>query len=319
MIINKTEEIISEPIFYYLKNFFTLQNCFLKLEGLNIAGSIKLKTALSLLNNIEKNGFSPRNNKIIESSSGNLGVALSIVCKSRGYDFTCVVDPNISLQNENLMKVYGANLIKVQMKDKQGGYLGTRIDLINEMLNHDKNLIWTNQYASWANPAAHSKTTAKEILNEFPNPHYIFIGAGTTGTLVGTAKFIKKINPNVKIIAVDSVGSVTFGFEPSKRHIPGLGTSKKPLILDTKHVDKVILVHEKDAVKMCHRMLNMYGLFLGGSTGSVLHAVQEFAPNLQKNSIIVAISPDFGDKYISTIYNQEWVEKNFNFMIDQKI
>lgn len=316
MIISKPEEIAAAPLFYSLKDFLKQQSCFLKLEGLNIAGSIKLKTALSLLRELERLGVSPQKNGIIESSSGNLGVALSIVCKARGYDFTCVIDPNINLQNERLMKVYGANVIKVQMKDKYGGYLGTRIDLINKMLSQDKDLVWTNQYASLANPLAHSETTAKEILDEFPEIDYIFVGAGTTGTLVGTARFIKQKKPNVKIIAVDSVGSVTFGFEPSKRYIPGLGTSKKPSILDVKNLDEIILVHEKDAVKMCHKVLNTYGLFLGGSSGSVLHAVQEFAPKLQKNSIIVAISPDFGGKYISTVYNQEWIEKNFDLTLD---
>ncbi len=295
----------------HLDNFYNLSDLFLKLEGLNIAGSIKIKTAVSLLNNLEDLGVSPQKHKIIESSSGNLGIALSIVCKSRGYDFFCVVDPNVSPYSEKLMKVYGAKLIKVTKKDSEGGYLGTRIKTIEKMLKEDTSLIWTNQYASEANPLAHYQETAKEIIEEFSQVDYVFIGAGTTGTLVGCAKYIKKLSPKTKIIAIDSIGSVTFGFKASPRFIPGLGTSKRPPICNTQHVDEILLVSEKDAVKMCHFMLDKYGLFLGGSSGSVLEAIKTQIKKIPCNACVVALSPDFGDKYISTIYNPEWVQKTF--------
>lgn len=311
MIIKKLEEIRSSSLFLQL-DFFNLKNLFLKLEGLNIAGSIKIKTALSLINSLEQIGISPNKNKIIESSSGNLGIALSIVCKSRGYHFTCIIDPNISPYSETLMRIYGASLIKVTEKDSQGGYLGTRISLIKKMLKADKTLAWTNQYSSSANPLAHYKETAAEILKEFSKIDYLFIGVGTSGTLVGTAEHIKQQSPATKIIAVDSVGSVTFGFEPSKRYIPGLGTSKKPPICDTKNIDQIMLIHEKEAIQMCSYLLEKYGLFLGGSSGSVLHAVKLSVPHLSKKATVVAISPDFGDKYISTVYNSEWTQKIFN-------
>jgi 2,3-diaminopropionate biosynthesis protein SbnA len=314
MIINKIEELRSHPLFFHLEKHFGLSNLFLKIEGFNIAGSIKIKTALSLMDQLEREGASPSKNKIIESSSGNLGIALSIVCKSRGYTFTCVTDPNTSPHSERLMRIYGADILKVTKKDKQGGYLETRISLIEEMITKDKSLIWTNQYSSIANPLIHYKETAKEILNQFEKVDYLFIGAGTTGTLVGCAKHIKEVSPQTRVFAVDSEGSVTFGGQPSPRFIPGLGTSKRPPICDTKNVDEIIVIKEGDAIQMCHFMLDKYGLFLGGSTGSVLQAVRE-KKNIPKDACIVAISPDFGEKYIDTVYNPTWVKEKFNMEI----
>lgn len=319
MIIKKIEEIrTSSPLFLNL-NIFKLENFFLKFEGVNIAGSIKIKTACSLIEALEKTGISPIHNKIIESSSGNLGIALSIVCKSRGYHFTCIIDPNISPHSETLMKLYGANLIKVTEKDSQGGYLGTRIELIEKMLQNDKTLIWTNQYSSAANPLVHYQETAAEILREFSKIDYLFIGVGTSGTIVGIAEHIKEHSPSTRIIAVDSVGSVTFGFESAKRYIPGLGTSRKPPICNTENIDEIMLIHEKDATQMCNYLLKKHGLFLGGSSGSALSAVKESLPRLPPKAFIIAISPDFGEKYISTIYNPEWVHKVFNISIDRDI
>ena len=314
MIINKVEKLSSQPMFFQLEKHFGLNNLFLKIEGLNIAGSIKIKTALSLIDQLERAGVSPSKNKIIESSSGNLGIALSIVCKSRGYTFTCVTDPNTSPYSERLMRIYGANILKVSQKDKQGGYLETRISLIEEMIKKNKNLIWTNQYSSFANPLIHYEETAREILNQFAKVDYLFIGAGTTGTLVGCAEHVKKFSPQTQVVAVDSAGSVTFGGQPLPRFIPGLGTSKKPPICDTKNVDEIVVIKESDAVQMCHFMLNKYGLFLGGSSGSVLQAVKK-KKNIPKDACVVAISPDFGEKYIDTVYNPIWVKEKFNMEI----
>lgn len=314
MIINRIEELRSPPLFFHLEKYFGLGNLFLKIEGLNIATSIKIKTALSLMNQLEREGVSPSKNKIIESSSGNLGIALSIVCKSRGYRFTCVTDPNTSPYSERLMKIYDANILKVTQKDKQGGYLETRISLIEEMTKKDKSLIWTNQYSSTANPLIHYEETAKEILSQFKKVDYLFIGAGTTGTLVGCAKHVKELSPQTLVFAVDSEGSVTFGGQPLPRFIPGLGTSKRPPICDTKNIDEIIIIKESDAVQMCHLMLDKYGLFLGGSTGSVLQAVKE-QKNISKDACVVAISPDFGEKYIDTVYNPTWVKEKFKMEI----
>lgn len=317
MITDSLKDLKSENLFYYCKEFIPSASVFLKLEGLNIAGSIKLKTANYLLNNLEYlHQSKPGINKIIESSSGNLGVALSILCKERGYDFICVTDPNISADNEIYMKLLGATVIKVTERDSAGGYLTNRINLIQQLLQANPSYLWTNQYANESNIEAHYHETAKEIFVKFPKLDFLFVGAGTTGTLMGCAKFFKEYSPNTKIIAVDTEGSVTFGYPPGKRYIPGLGTSRQPEIANKKWIDEIILVHEKHSVAMCHHLLDQYGLILGGSTGAVMYAVKEYANkkyvSIANHSQIVAISPDFGNKYIDTIYNQEWVKKKFS-------
>lgn len=202
----------------------------LKIEGFNMAGSIKLKPAIQMVEDLEYQGRLTPGKRIIESSSGNLGVALSLVGLVKGYPFTCISDPNISPQNRRLIEAYGGRIIVVTRTDANGGYLNTRIALIQDMLATDSDLIWVNQYANPANKAAHIRWTAPEILRAFPNVDLLFIGAGTTGTLMGCAQHVRRAAPWVKIIAVDSEGSVTFGFPPGKRYIPGLpvGCPKSP-------------------------------------------------------------------------------------------
>ena len=310
MIINSVTEITSSPIFLNLKNFIKDTRVFLKLEGLNIAHSVKLKTARYLLRAVE-NQIIPGKTKIIESSSGNLAIALSIICKELGVEFICVTDPNIAEYSEELIKVYGGKIIKVTERDEHGGFLNTRIRTIYKLLDSSKDYIWTNQYANHANYLAHYSETAAEIYSEFKALDYLFIGAGTTGTLVGCGKFFKEYSPNTKIIAVDAEGSVTFGYPAKKRHIPGIGTSRKPEIANESYIDDILLVSEIDTIRTCHKVLKERGLFIGGSTGSVLAAIIQYSNRIKPHSSIVAISPDFGDKYIPTVYNDNWVIERF--------
>jgi len=321
MFVNTYSEIEIANLFHDFSEFIGVKKAFIKYEGLNIAGSIKLKTAKYLIRGLEKElGITPDKNIIIESSSGNLGIALSIVCKSKGYKFICVTDPNTLPFAESYMRIYGTEIIKVKTRDESGGFLASRIKLIHEMINENPNLIWTNQYASEYNIKAHYETTAKEIYNFISNLDYLFIGAGTTGTLVGCARFFAKYSPQTKIIAVDNKGSVTFGFPPSTRYIPGIGTSRKPEIVSLDNVHDVIMVSEAKTVIMCNYLLKKYGMFLGGSSGTVIHAAKDFfKPLKNKNVSLVVISPDFGEKYIDTLYNPVWVEDKFGMNIKKEV
>lgn len=283
----------------------------LKIEGLSVTGSIKIKTAVSMISALENEGKINPQSTLIESSSGNLGVALSMVCAAKGYRFICVSDPNISSVNAKLIKAYGAQLIVVDQRDQNGGYLGTRIELIKDLLWNDRNLIWTNQYENISNIDAHYRLTGGEISGRFPQLEYIFIGAGTTGTLGGVSRRIREEIPSAKIIAVDSVGSVTFGGKPGKRLIPGLGTSTPPGICVHASFDELLMIPEKRTVEMC-RELAKNGLLLGGSTGTVLSGVRQYSQNIPSGACVVAISPDLGDRYLDTIYDDAWCHKNFD-------
>lgn len=305
-------DIQSEPIFYYLNDIKINLSCYLKIEHLNIAGSIKLKSALRMVNELEKNGsLKPHHSVVICSSSGNLGIALCIICKERGYPFICVSDPNISSISEKYIVLLGGKLIKVEKRDHNGGYLATRINLINEMLMQHSNYVFVNQYEDEENAYAHYLTTGYEIMKEFKHVDYLFIGAGTTGTLMGCAKFFKQFSPKTKVIAVDSIGSVTFDKPPGKRHIAGLGTSSKPKLVKPEYIDEVVMVNEIDTLWICHYLLQKKGLFLGGSTGTVLQGIRQHCKNISNNSVVVTISPDAGDRYLNSVYDQEWIINKF--------
>jgi 2,3-diaminopropionate biosynthesis protein SbnA len=282
----------------------------LKLEGINIAGSIKLKTATQIVDDLEESGRLTGGMRIIESSSGNLGVALALICAERGYGFTCVTDPNASPAAVAKMRALGADVITVREQDPTGNYLGTRIKLIENMCRADPRLLWSNQYANASNWRAHYRTTAPEILAAFPRVDYLVVGAGTTGTLMGCARYFREHSPRTVVVGVDATGSVTFGGRPAKRRIPGLGTSHRPPIADGSLIDELIMVDEVDAVRMCRRMAR-HGLPIGGSTGSVLHAVTVLSVRFAENSVVVAISADMAEKYLDTIYSDSWIEEAF--------
>lgn len=309
MIINNLMEINSTSLFYKLDGFAT-SALYLKIEGLNIAKSIKLKTAKYMFEKHEENqNIIKGRTKIICSSSGNLAIALAIVCKAKEYPIISVVDPNTNTLAKRLVTLYGGEIIEVTERDSSGGFLQTRINLINKMLSENENFFWINQYNDNENYYAHYYTTAKEILNEIPDVSHLFIGAGTTGTLMGCAKYFKEYSPQTKIIAVDSVGSVTFSNKPARRYIPGLGTSIAPSIVDRSYIDEIIWVAEPDTIRTCHNILQKYGLFIGGSTGTVLHAVNKYPKDMKGN--VVAISPDFGDAYLDTLYSPSWVQAKY--------
>ena len=175
----------------------------------------------------------------------------------------------------------------------------------------DPGLVWLNQYANPANAAAHSNTTAASVLRCIGRTDFLFIGAGTTGTLMGCVKHFRAYSPDTKIIAVDTTGSVTFADTPGSRYIPGLGTSRRPELCRPSAVDDVVLVPETDAVRMCRRVARERGLLLGGSSGSVLAAVDRFRLFLPSGSRVVALSPDLGDRYVQTVYDDEWVSRTY--------
>ena len=309
MIFNSPSELIFDQIFLRVEDIIPA-SVHLKLEGISITGSIKVKAAKHMIESLERSGRLQPGYRVIESSSGNLGVALSMVCAEKGYGFTCVSDPNISPQAARLITAYGAELITITKRDANGGYLGTRIDLIQDLLRQDPKAIWVNQYENTENVNAHYLTTGHSILKEFPKVDYLFVGAGTTGTLGGVSSYFRDHSPRTKIIAVDTAGSVTFGFPSGKRYIPGLGTSRPPPIRRYSYYDDMVMVPEEETVAMCQRLARS-GIFLGGSSGTVLVAVSKFGKEIPADASVVAISPDLGDRYLDTIYNPSWVDERF--------
>ena len=189
MIINSPLDLIFRDLFYRLREFAGGNDVFLKLEGFSVTGSIKIKTAIALVEDLEQRGIAkPHETVIVESSSGNLGLALSLVCAIKGYKFICVTDPNANRANIKGIELYGAQVIVVENRDLAGGYLGSRLKTIDRYPQSDPNAIWLNQYANIANKKVHAEQTAAEIARKFDKVDWVFVGTGTAGTLAGVSE-----------------------------------------------------------------------------------------------------------------------------------
>jgi cysteine synthase A len=175
----------------------------------------------------------------------------------------------------------------------------------------DERYVWLNQYANVRNPNMHFRMTGPEITREFPQLDVLFVGAGTTGTLMGCARYLREWHRPVRVVAVDVVGSVTFGREARRRWIPGLGTAVRPPQLDESFIDEVLFVEEADTIRTCYRLAE-HGYLFGGSTGTVVFAAVNWLKQHGASGLTaVAIAPDLGERYVDTIYHGEWVKEHF--------
>jgi cysteine synthase A len=245
---------------------------------------------------------------LVESSSGNLGVALSMIAASKGYQFLCVTDSRCNLATRRLMEALGSQVHIIAEPDPAGGFLGARLDYVRALCAADDRYVWLNQYTNPGNWKAHYRTTAPAIARQFPQLDVLFVGAGTTGTLMGCARYFRSWHRPVRVVAVDSVGSVTFGGPPSCRMIPGLGTSIRPPLLDESFVDEAVRVEEADTIRACHRLAKR-GFLFGGSTGTVVSGAMSWLARHDASDVTaVAIAPDLGERYLDTIYQTNWLQ-----------
>ena len=282
---------------------------YLKCEGFNFAGSIKLKPAAEMIESAVRDGLLTSRSVLVESSSGNLGVALSIIAASLGYQFLCVTDSRCNLSTRRLMEALGSQVHVIAEPDPVGGFLGARLDYVRALCAADERYVWLNQYTNQGNWRAHYRTTAPAIARQFPQLDVLFVGAGTTGTLMGCARYFRQWHRPVRVVAVDSAGSVAFGGPPGRRMIPGLGTSVPPPLLDESCVDEVVRVEEADTIRACHR-LAARGFLFGGSTGTVVSgALEWFARSGADDLTAVAIAPDLGERYLDTVYQSNWLRE----------
>ncbi|MEV7688919.1 2,3-diaminopropionate biosynthesis protein SbnA [Streptomyces bungoensis] len=291
------------------------QPLYLKCEGFNFAGSIKLKAANEMVESAERDGVLKPDSVLVESSSGNLGVALSMIAASKGYRFLCVTDARCNLSTRLLMEALGSQVHVVADLDANNGFLGTRIAYVRELCASDDRYVWLSQYTNPGNWRAHHRTTAPEIATAFPRLDVLFVGAGTAGTLMGCARYFREWHRPVRVVAVDAVGSVAFGGEPGRRMIPGLGMSMRPPLLDESYVDEVILVEEADTIRTCHRLARR-GFLFGGSTGTVVSGAAEWlARHGTRDLTAVAIAPDLGERYLDTIYQTNWLQDLYGDLV----
>ena len=304
-VISSAQDFNEDELYVDLRSVFG-RPLFLKCEGFNFAGSVKLKAAAAMVEAAENDGTLRPGAFLVESSSGNLGVALSMIAASKGYRFLCVTDSRCNLSTRLLMEALGATVHIVTEPDPVSGLLGARIDYIRALCAADDRFVWLNQYTNPNAWKAHYRTTAPAIAQAFPDLDVLFVGAGTTGTLMGCARYFHERHPHVRVVAVDPVGSVSFGAPAGRRMIPGLGMAVRPPLLDESYVDDVMHVEEPDAVRACHRLAQS-GFLFGGSTGTVVSGALNWLGGHADDLTAVALAPDLGERYLDTIYQTNWV------------
>src|ERR1019366_1924437 len=281
-----------------------------KLEFLNPGGSIKDRPARFIIESGLRNKTITSSTHIIESTSGNLGIALAMVARSYGLNLTCVVDPKISPTNLKILRLMGSNVEMVQTKDDQGGYLKTRIARVQQLLHHLPNGYWINQYANQLNWQAHYYGTGEEIVSDIDAPvDCIILAVSTTGTLLGIARRLRKAFPSIQVIAVDAVGSIIFGQAPGPRDIPGIGSSRVPELLHKDEIDDVVFVDDYEAALGCRALLAQEGIFAGGSSGAVIAALNKLAVKFPPFYRVMTVLPDRGERYLDLVYNDQWLEQ----------
>jgi len=267
---------------------------FVKLEGDNPAGSVKDRAAMNMVSCAEDRGLIKVGDTIIEATSGNTGIALSMVCAIKGFKLTLIMPDNMSIERRAAMKAYGAEIILVSEDE---GMEGAR-DLALRMQNEGKGFV-LNQFANKDNVEAHYKTTGPEIWKDTNGKITHFVASmGTTGTIVGTAKYLKSKNPKIKII----------GVQPEEgSSIPGIRKWPKeyiPKIYDPKNIDEIIYISQKQAEETTRDLAKQEGIFAGPSSGGTTYVALELAKK-ESDAVIVSIICDRGDRYVSTgIFNK---------------
>jgi N-(2-amino-2-carboxyethyl)-L-glutamate synthase len=289
-------------------------NLFAKLEYVNPVGSIKDRPAFWILKRAAERGEVCENTTVIESSSGNFASALATFTRLVGLRFIPVIDPNISGTYESFLRRTCEKVVKVEERDDTGGFLKTRLQMVEHLCMTVPNAYWTNQYANPDAADAHYQLTAGEICADFDSLDYVFIGVSTGGTIAGMSRRLKERYPNVRIIAVDAQGSVIFGDTPRKRHIPGVGASIVPPLVSQALIDDVVLIPERETVAACRELLVTHGLFAGGSSGTVFAAVKRYAPKMArgrngKRPAALFVCADRGTPYLDTVFDPVWTTR----------
>lgn len=298
-----------EPIHMVIEG--TVRKVHLKLEGANPTGSVKDRTGYALVQSLEEQGRLQRGSIIVESTSGNLGVALALMCRARGYAFIAVVDPKTTAENIAKMKALGARIEMVCQPDANDGYLLSRLDRVQILCQQNEGYIWTDQYTNPANPAIHYASTGPEIYQQMEGKvDAIFAPVSTGGTLAGIGRYFREVSPFTHIIGVDARGSVVFGTQPAPRKLTGIGSSRQSNFISRHLYDTALLVGDQEAFAFCRALSAATQIDVGGSSGAVLSACARYLQAHPEARDVVCLCADSGRNYASTIFNDSWLNQH---------
>lgn len=270
---------------------------FAKIEYLNPTGSIKDRTAYSLIAEAEKKGLLKKDSVIIEPTSGNTGIGLAAIGVSKGYKVIIVLPENFSIERRKMIKAYGA---EIALSKAEEGMKGA-VDLANKLAKEYPNSFIPSQFDNPDNPLIHYTSTGPEIYEDTDgNIDYLVAGVGTGGTISGVGKYLKQQNKEIQIIAVEPASSPLLSKGETGPHaIQGIGPNFVPSILDRSVIDKIMSITNEDAINYAKYINKSEGILVGISSGAALKAAIDLAKK-EENKNIVVILPDSGDRYLST-------------------
>ncbi|APC38814.1 cysteine synthase A [Clostridium estertheticum] len=269
---------------------------YVKLEKYNPAGSIKDRAALGMIEKAEKLGLLKEGFTIVEPTSGNMGIALAMIGRIKGYDVIIVMPDSMSVERRSLIKAYGAQLV---LTDGSKGMKGA-INKAKEISDGDSKFFLPQQFVNIANPEKHYETTAEEIFSDISDLDVFVAGVGTGGTITGVGRRLKEFNKEIKIVAVEPAKSpVLSGGEPGPHKIQGIGAGFTPDIYDSSVIDEIMQITDEEAFDIAKRLAKEEGILVGISTGANVAAAIKIAKKLGKGKKVVTVAPDGGEKYIS--------------------
>lgn len=272
-----------------------------KVEYFNPLSSVKDRIAVSMIDDLEDRGLITPGGTLIEPTSGNTGVGLAFVCAARGYKLVLTMPESMSIERRKLLKALGAQLVLTQAS---GGMKGA-IEKAQELCQKDKTAIMPMQFSNPANPEAHRKTTANEIWRDTEGAvDYFVCGIGTGGTITGVGEVLKERKSNLKVVAVEPDSSAVLSGEQAGPHkIQGIGAGFAPEVLNTEIYDTIITVSDEESGAQARKLAKHEGILVGISSGAAAAAVRTLARKEGagiKNTTIVVILPDAGERYLST-------------------
>ena len=294
MINNNVLDMIGNTPMIKLNNIGN-SNLYVKLEKYNPAGSIKDRAVYYMVENLEKNGLLKKGDVLVEATSGNTGIALSMIGSLKGYKVIIVMPETMSVERRTLMKAYGAELI---LTDGSLGMKGS-IEKMNKLLSENSNYISLKQFDNEYNPLAHYETTGVEIYNQVKDIDIFVCGVGTGGTISGVGKYLKEQNPNIKVVAVEPEGSPVISKNKKGSHkIQGIGAGFIPKNYNENVVDEVMTITVDDSYEGVRIMAQKEGILVGISSGANIYAALKLC-EMYPDKKIVTVAPDGIDKYMS--------------------
>jgi cystathionine beta-synthase len=290
-----------------------------KVESLNPGGSVKDRMAIYMIEDAVARGLLKPGGTIVENTSGNTGVGLAMYAAAKGYRALFTIPDKMSAEKINLLKAFGAEVVvcptAVPPESPEGYY-----EVAKRKAREIPGAFYVNQYHNPMNPEAHYRTTGPEIWEQTAGRVDCFVaGAGTGGTVSGAGRYLKERNPQVRVVAVDPVGSVYHEYfkshtlpKPQPYLVEGIGEDMLCGAMDLSVIDEIVQVTDRESFTMARRLAREEGIFAGGSSGAAVVGALRAAEKMERNQVLVVLLPDSGDRYFSKIYNDDWMrEKGF--------